>query len=176
MTDLVPLQLEHKLLLEAFVADFHAAGETDIPAYFSQPNWTHEQTVWAFAAWARGEELEAGWVPMTTSFLMFEGHLVGVVNLRHRLTEKLESHGGHVGYSVAPSHRGKGYGTRLLAGALEQAQALGISRALLTCDPANVASVRVIEKNGGVYMDTLFEEEIERQVSRFWIGLNGEDA
>ena len=176
MNDLVPLKLEHESLLAAFLADFHAAGETDISAYFAQPEWTHEEAVRVFAAWARGEELQAGFVPTTTLFLMVEGQLVGVVNFRHRLTEKLEAYGGHVGYSVAPSHRGKGYATRLLAGALEQARGLGLARVLVTCDPINLPSIRVIEKNGGVYMDTLFAQDIQRQVSRFWIGLSGEDA
>jgi len=174
--ELVPLTMEHKGMLQEFLADFQAAGETNIPAYFARPDWTHEEAVRTFADWSRGEGLSAGLVPTTTLFLMVEAQLVGVVNFRHRLTEELEAYGGHVGYSVAPSHRGKGYGTRLLAGALNQASGQGLDRVLVTCDPVNLPSIRVIEKNGGVYMDTLFEEDIQRQVSRFWIEVEDRSA
>ena len=53
----------------------------------------------------------------------------------------------------SPPLRGKGYGTQMLRFALEKARALGIERALVTCDDNNIASARVIENNGGKLAD-----------------------
>jgi predicted acetyltransferase len=51
----------------------------------------------------------------------------------------------------------------MLAAALDVAADLGITRALLTCVPDNVASRRVIEHNGGVL------DSADDRVLRFWV-------
>lgn len=68
------------------------------------------------------------------------GEYVGRVSLRHRLNAGLEAWGGHIGYEVRPSVRGRGYGHALLAGMLPHARTLGLERALLHCDDSNAAS------------------------------------
>ncbi len=168
---IVPLALEHESALRDFLADFATAGENEIPAYFAQPDWSHAEIVSNFAAWARGELLPAGWVPCTTAFLIDEGQLLGVSNLRHSLTDFLLQFGGHVGYSVRPSARGRGHATRLLEGTMQHARQLGIDRLLLTCGPENVSSIRVIEKCGGVFEDELFNETMQARIRRYWIAL-----
>jgi predicted acetyltransferase len=59
---------------------------------------------------------------------------------------------GHIGYSVLLAHRGKGYATHALRLLLLEAPAQGLRFVEITCDPRNVASKRVIEKNGGRFM------------------------
>ncbi|SDJ45915.1 Acetyltransferase (GNAT) domain-containing protein [Actinokineospora alba] len=66
-----------------------------------------------------------------------------------RLNDELTDFGGHIGYDIRPSARGRGHATALLAAALGVAHTYGIDRALLTCAPDNLASRRVIERNGG---------------------------
>lgn len=78
-----------------------------------------------------------------------DGRIVGTIRVRHALTEALWQNGGNIGYEVRPSLRNHGYATRMLALALDEARALGLRWVLLTVDPDNAASVRVIEKNGG---------------------------
>jgi predicted acetyltransferase len=91
-----------------------------------------------------------GIVPQTT-FWWIDGPLfIGRISIRHRLTEQLRAEGGHVGYDVRPSLRGKGHATAMLKAALPEIHRLGIDPALLTCNETNIASRRVIEKNGGV--------------------------
>ena len=48
----------------------------------------------------------------------------------------------------------------------------GIKRALLTCDKKNVASAKVIEKNGGVLESEGFSQEPGKVVRRYWIDLS----
>lgn len=170
--EIVPLGLEHEAALRDFLADFAASSEVRIPAFFGDPGQSHAEIVETFARQSRGEGLEEGWVPGTTLFLVEEGRILGVANLRHRLTENLRRFGGHVGYSVRPSERNKGHATRLLEGIKAYARAnLEIDRLLVTCDPANAASARVIEKCGGVLEDESFYELAGHLVRRYWITL-----
>ena len=168
---IVHLALEHEEALRDFLADFAGAGETEIPAYFAEPAWSHAEIVANFASWAAGTQLPAGWVPCTTAFLVDDGELLGVSNLRHSLTDFLRQYGGHVGYSVRPSARGRGHATRLLEGTKQHARRLGIERLLLTCAPDNAPSIRVIEKCGGVFADEIFHETMQASVCRYWIEL-----
>jgi predicted acetyltransferase len=88
---------------------------------------------------------------------------LGRISVRHRLTPALWEIGGHIGYDVRPSARRRGHATAMLRLALPVAHRLGIDPALITCDSANVASRRVIERNGGV-----FEDE-RRGTLRYWV-------
>ena len=100
---------------------------------------------------AKGIDLPEGFVPFNSYWLVRDGStILGTLRLRHRLNENLREVGGHIGYSIRPSERGKGYATRMLSMALPKARRLGLSRVLITCDQNNHASARVIEKNGGV--------------------------
>lgn len=89
------------------------------------------------------------WVPCTTLWWVDGVEFLGRIAIRHRLTPALRAVGGHIGYDVRPSARGRGHGTAMLATALPVAATLGIDPALITCDADNIASRRVIERNGG---------------------------
>ena len=98
-----------------------------------------------------------------------DGRIVGMLDLRHRLNDFLAEYGGHIGYSVRPDERRKGYAKRMLALALPEARKRGIDRVLITCDDDNIGSARTIEANGGVFERTArLEDEILR---RYWIDL-----
>jgi predicted acetyltransferase len=99
-------------------------------------------------------------VPASTFWLVEDGEFVGIGNLRHRLTRALLRFGGHIGYAIRPTKWGRGYGTLLLKLLLKEATRLGIEEVLLTCDKANVASAKVMRKNGGILIDA-FEDIIE---------------
>lgn len=65
---------------------------------------------------------------------------------------------GHIGYAVVPWRRDEGLATFALGAILPEARAVGLTAVDLTADPENIASVRVIEKNGGqlvTYRDKL---------------------
>ena len=168
---IIALGSEHETQLAEFTAEFAASGETQIPAYLPNADWTFQETVDGFARQSRGEGLPEGWVPGTTRFLVHEDRILGVFNLRHWLTDGLRLSGGHIGYSVRPSERRKGHGTRLLEAAKALASNKGIERVLVTCNRDNVASARVIETCGGELQDHFYHQDLGHEVSRYWIAL-----
>lgn len=89
-------------------------------------------------------------LPAITRWIV-AGGFAGAIALRWQPgTEALPAHVlGHIGYSVVPWARGRGHASAALALILPEARALGLRRVELTVSPANPASIRVIEKNGG---------------------------
>ena len=88
-------------------------------------------------------------VPVTQLWYVDGVDYLGTVVIRRELTPELAQVGGHIGYHVVPSHRRRGHAGRMLAGALVFCAHFGLRRVLLTCEPTNVASRKVIEANGG---------------------------
>ena len=156
---------------KAFTREFRDADKEDYLTLWDEATTNFPAYLRRLAGEADGENLPEGYVPQNTYWLVDEaGEVVGEIRVRHRLTPKLEDFGGHIGYTVRPSRRRKGCGTRMLALAMEKAPGLGLKRLLITCDPANVASARIIEKNGG----RLTSRSIAyngRLTSRYWIDL-----
>lgn len=82
---------------------------------------------------------------------MSDGEFCGVIGFRWQPgTVELPPHVmGHIGYSVVPWKRRRGYATRALGLMLAHARAEGLPHVVITTDLANAASRRVIEANGG---------------------------
>ena len=120
---------------------------------------------------ARGENLREGYVPYSTYWLVDGGRFIGQTNVRHQLNDHLLQIGGHIGYDIRPSKRGNGYGNKILELALQKAKELGIERALITSDIRNLASRKIIEKNGGVFENQIRNPEMGHDALRFWIDL-----
>jgi len=86
---------------------------------------------------------------------MWDGEFCGMINFRwqdgtHELPPTCL---GHIGYSVVPWKRRRGYATAALAMILKDVPARGLKYAELTTDVDNLASRRVIEANGGVLIE-----------------------
>lgn len=83
--------------------------------------------------------------------------IVGNIEIRHHLNPALEELGGHIGYSVRPSQRRKGYAVSMLRQLLCYARTLGLKKVMLDCDKSNTGSLKTIQKCGGVHSrDLLF--------------------
>ena len=100
-----------------------------------------------------------------------DGRLVGMIQIRHYFNEYLEKYAGHIGYSVRPSERRKGYAKEMLRLALPYCKSIGLDRVLIACEPGNPASRRTILANGGVYECTVHEPGEDIDLERYWIGL-----
>lgn len=111
------------------------------------------------------------WVEMSQFVLIDKEKelIIGMINIRHYLNEYLSKFGGHVGYSVRPSQRNKGYAKVMLELAKQYLQEKGLKKILLTCDDTNIASIKTIESCGG-----LLENKIDKNnslIRRYWIKL-----
>jgi predicted acetyltransferase len=104
--------------------------------------------------------------PSTTYFAFVEEEIVGKVNIRHSLTDE-EFSIGHIGFGVMPLHRGKGFGHEILRLALIHCRTIGMSQVLLACESSNIASQKVIQKNGGF----LGPQDTSLKNLRYWISL-----
>ena len=113
-----------------------------------------------------------GLVPDSVFFLLDEerDRLLGAVNIRHYLNERLLREGGHIGDGIRPTERRKGYATEMIRLALEECRKLGIERVLMVCRKDNVGSAKSILRNGGVLENEFTDSEgfVEQ---RYWITL-----
>lgn len=82
---------------------------------------------------------------------MWDGEFCGAIGFRWQPgTTDLPPHClGHIGYSVVPWKRQRGYATRALRLLLPQIRAEGLAYVELTTEADNIPSRRVIEANGG---------------------------
>lgn len=100
-----------------------------------------------------------------TYMCMVEGKMVGMIDIRLQLP-KIWYSAGHIGYSVLPSERNKGYATEALKEALKIAKDHHI-QPIITCLQKNIASNKVILKNGGIFVEELIEDEETHLVYKF---------
>jgi predicted acetyltransferase len=95
--------------------------------------------------------LTAGHLPTSVYDLFVDGQDVGFIQIRHR-----PSHGSYVppefatniAYAIHVPFRRRGYGTIILKLGLVEARKLGLREVLVGSEVENVASVKIIERNG----------------------------
>jgi len=118
-----------------------------------------------------GSSVPDGLVPST--FLLAEdpesGALVGRLSVRFALNEFLAAEGGHIGYAMLPAFRRLGHATELLASAVTIAHEHGVQPILVICDEDNLASAKVIERNGGALESVVSPAGGGTPLCRYWI-------
>ena len=107
-------------------------------------------------------------VSASTFFMVDDNDfIVGMVNIRHTLNDKLLFHGGNIGYSIRPTERGNGYAKIALFLALKECLSLGLTRVLITAEDNNVPSYRTIEALGGIMENKVLDDG--KYFRRYWI-------
>lgn len=114
-----------------------------------------------------------GYVPASQYICVRESDkkIVGTIQIRHYLNDYLAQYGGHIGYSVRPSERKKGYATWMLANSLPLCRSLNLDKVLITCKNDNEGSRRVIKNNNGVYEQTVYNPNQNVYMEKYWISL-----
>jgi predicted acetyltransferase len=170
-----PMELALRVPTEVEEAEFIGAHRATSP---TDPNFLHyyeegmslRRYLDVLAEQERGENLPPDHVSSTVLFAFDGPRIVGRVSIRHFLTPSLEGFGGHIGYVVVPEFRRRGYATAILRQALHIArEKLGLRRVLVTCDDDNVASIRGIERNGGVLDSVVRNPDRDSARRRYWI-------
>ena len=175
MASSLEFEVPHAGLQDSYrdlIREFIANQESLVPFVLGFPNQDFTAFLDHLTACARGESLPVGFVAHSTYWIVRDGMVVGVSNLRHALTEKLRREGGNIGYGVRPSARGQGIATELLRHTLIRASEIGLQKVLITCSQDNPASARTIIKNGGRLDSEEFLPERSEVEQRYWIHLN----
>ncbi len=99
-------------------------------------------------------------VPSRTYFLIRESDnkIIGMSNIRLALNSSLRHIGGHIGYSIRPTERGKGYNHINLYLGLKICQKYGIKEIMLDALKSNIASWKTMESLGGVMVKEHYED------------------
>lgn len=170
---LIKPSLDYEQQLIAYKAAFseeHLYGGSRLSEYEDIAQWLQYIELASVKA-----TCEQGRSPSSTFLCVRESDqkMVGICNIRHDLNQDfLLNIAGHIGYSILPSERSKGYGREQLRLALLKARELGIKKALVTCADWNKASEGVILANGGVYEDTRLDETDNDWMKCYWIPLS----
>ncbi len=119
---------------DAFVAGF--SKEDPGGRTITLPDGAVVPRQWAFTRW------------------IWDGDFCGAISFRWRPGgSTLPDHvPGHIGFAVVPWKRGQGCATQALRLILPEARARGLDCVELTAQEDNLASRRVIEANGGVFV------------------------
>lgn len=114
-----------------------------------------------------------GRVPANTFFAIrkTDNKIVGIIDIRRRLNDYLFLYAGHIGYTVLPSERQKGYGYQQLILALDFCKSVNISKVLIMCADYNVASYKTIEKAGGILETQIPNPHKNVLERRYWINI-----
>lgn len=136
---------------------------------------TYEEWLAKITSELSKETCGEGGVPATMylTYRKEDNKLIGMIQIRHALSDYLLKYGGHIGDCVRPSEQGKGYATEQIGLALEKCRELGIDKVLITCKKDNIASARTIIKNNGKLENEIpneFEDKVMMQ--RYWIDLS----
>jgi predicted acetyltransferase len=129
-----------------------------------------------FAAWVArlvdqsdpAKPLDAGRVHCTYRWIVESDRVLGGIALRHGSSD-YALWAGHIGYGIRPSAGRRGLATWAMGRMLDEARVFGLDRVLAVCAVDNVASVKTIERCGGVFegiRDTKFGP-----ARRYWIEL-----
>ena len=127
----------------------------DIPGASGLQGLAFDEWLTKCEDYRQGKNLPDDYVPATLYLAVRkdDSKVVGMLHIRHNLNSSyLARLGGHIGYSVAPEERCKGYGTEMLRKGLLRCTKLGIHTVMVSCFEDNIGSAKVIKKNNGVFI------------------------
>lgn len=113
-------------------------------------------------------------VPAETYFLVRESDnkIVGMINIRLCLNERLSKFAGHIGYGVRPTERRKGYNKINLYLGLKCLKEHGEKEAFLDCDKDNLGSAKTIKSLGGRLVREYYNDDTKCMIQDYLIDVD----
>lgn len=113
-------------------------------------------------------------VPAETLFLVRENDnkIIGTINIRLALNEKLRKLYGHIGYSIRPTERRKGYNKINLYLGLLESQKHGLKNVMLACDKENLGSAKTMQHFDAKLEREFYNEEDNCFEQVYWIDVD----
>lgn len=113
-------------------------------------------------------------VPATTYLMIRESDnkIVGMVNIRHCLNRILSVIGGHIGGSIRPTERGKGYAKFQLYLSMLECKELGLDRVMLDCTKTNIKSEKAIQSIGGEFNREFYYQPKKEFIRNYWVDVD----
>jgi valyl-tRNA synthetase/predicted acetyltransferase/protein-tyrosine-phosphatase len=113
---------------------------------------------------AHGRNLREGRAPAKMYWIEKNGEIVGTGSVRLKLsTPILAELGGHIGWGLLKKYRGQGIMTKASGLLIAEARKSGLGDLMITATEDNVASRKIIEKNGGI-LDKIAETPFRKGV------------
>jgi predicted acetyltransferase len=162
---------DEKAFIEAY-QEFKVSQDFDFVSHYKE-GMDFSDLIHRLDEIEQGRNLPQNYVPSTFLFGFVGPKLIGRVMIRHELNDFLRRIGGHIGYGVVPSERGKGYASQMLEHAIVVAQSMGLEKVLITCDEDNLPSRKIIENSGGVFVGLSDQGVMLPPKRLYWIQLRG---
>lgn len=116
----------------------------------------------------------SGRLPTSEYELFDDEKLVGKIQIRHKPSHGVgipEHMASHVYYEILPEYRSKGYGKQILTLGLEEAKKIGLKEISITCMEDNIGSKKIIEDNGGVFIEWAMIHGEDKKMFKYQIRL-----
>ena len=171
MTELLLVQpsKEYADRIDEYRSEFSLDGPR--MTYFENriPGMDHLEEYETVDEWLQYTETMEGKISWYMAVRKSDNRIIGFSCLRHKLEyddDDIEF-ASHIGYSIRPSERCKGYAKEQLRLVLKEAKKLGFNTVRLVCSDRNIGSNRTIAACGGRYVDSLFGEESGITINRY---------
>ena len=166
--------LKHKEDAESFIQEFYEYqsdiyGSGELDEYIKESNYED---------WLKklNEDIDVantkeGRVPGLTYFCIRESDnkIIGMLNVRLSLNDFLYREGGHIGYSIRPTERRKGYSNQILKKAILILDRLNIKDIRISCRKNDLASIKIISKNNGELESEFYSETYDEEIRMYVI-------
>ena len=145
------------------------------------PSWSKEDTsvsmLNTFVDWQKDEGADSTSIDIIPSDTLFavreeDKKIVGAIEIRHSIDHPLlEKYGGHIGFIVLPSERGKGYAPIILKKGLDYCKdVLHLPKVMISSYADNIASIKTIVNCGGIKKDER-KDALGNLYFVYWISL-----
>ncbi|WP_376697563.1 GNAT family N-acetyltransferase [Wenzhouxiangella sp. EGI_FJ10305] len=162
---LIQPSLEYESSYRAYIQELRDEERYPFPLDFEDADFS--SLIDRLADLRAGRNLPPSIVASSTFWLVGDGEILGVSNLRHSLNHELRRRGGHIGLGIRPSQRGRGLGTKLMSLTIQEAWKLGIREVHIHCYKANTTSASLIKANGGTLESEVDDLDTGNVIQRF---------